>query len=224
MISATLFATAMVAGALAAGPQTQDPPLKPGNGVSAPVLVRDVKPSYTPGAMKRRVTGLVAVELVVEIDGSVTNVRVVRPLDAELDDAAVAAVRQWQFKPGMRNGEPVRVAVEAELSFSLQGEPRLDSPEVSRLGPEVLMPSVLKEVKPEYTAAAMKAGIRGMVTLDCVVRTDGSVGETRVTRGLDPDLDAQAIAALKQWRFKPGSRDGKPVPVQVSVEIGFTLK
>jgi TonB family protein len=224
MTSATLFATAMVAGALAAGPQTQDPPLKPGNGVSAPVLVRDVKPSYTPGAMKRRVTGLVAVELVVEIDGSVSNVRVVRPLDSELDEAAVAAVRQWQFKPGMREGKPVRVAVEAELSFSLQGEPRLDSPQVFKAGPGVVVPSVLKEVKPDYTKGAMEAGIQGTVTLDCVVRTDGSVGETRVTRGLDPGLDAQAIAALKQWQFKPGARDGKPVPVQVFVEINFTLK
>ena len=70
----------------------------------------------------------------------------------------------------------------------------------------------------------MKAGIQGTVTLDCVVRTDGTVGETRVTRGLDPGLDAQAIAALKQWQFKPGERDGKPVPVQVFVEIDFTLK
>src|SRR5688500_117971 len=212
MTSATLFATALLAGAVAGGPQIQDPPLKPGNGVSAPVLVRDVKPSYTPGAMKRRVTGLVAVELVVEIDGSVSNVRVVRPLDPELDDAAVVAVRRWQFKPGLRNGQPVRVAVEAEMSFSLQGEPRLDSPEVSKAGPGVVMPSVLKEVKPDYTTPAREAGIQGTVTLDCVVRSDGSVGETRVTRGLDPGLDAQAIAALKQWQFKPGKRDGKAVP------------
>ena len=79
-----------------------------------------------------------------EIDGSVSNVRVVRPLDAELDEAAVAAVRQWQFKPGLRDGEPVRVAVEAEMSFALQGEPRLDSPEVSKAGPGVVMPSVLE--------------------------------------------------------------------------------
>ena len=224
MTSATLFATAMVAGALVAGPQTQDPPLKPGSGVSAPTIVRETKPSYTPGAMKRRVTGLVALELVVEIDGSVSNVRVARPLDPELDDAAVAALRQWQFKPGMREGKPVRVAVEVEMSFALQGEPRLDSPQVFKAGPGVVVPSVLKEVKPDYTAAAMKAGIQGTVTLDCVVRTDGTVGETRVTRSLDPGLDAQAIAALKQWQFKPGERDGKPAPVQVFVELTFTLK
>jgi TonB family protein len=46
----------------------------------------------------------------------------------------------------------------------------------------------------------------------------------RVTRSLDEDLDEQAIIALRQWRFKPGTKDDKPVDVEVSVELTFTLK
>jgi TonB family protein len=224
MTSATLFATAMIAGALAIGPQTQEPPLKPGNGVTMPALVQEVKPSYTADAMKRGVTGVVMLEAVVEIDGSVGDVRVLKPLDDSLDGQAVAAVKKWQFKPGTREGKPVRVRVEVEMSFTLRGGLRLDSDSVFKPGVGVIAPAVLKEVKPEYTAAAREAGIQCIVTLECVVDADGRVGDTRVTKSLDPDLDKQARAALRQWIFKPGERDGKPVPVQVFVEINFTLK
>jgi periplasmic protein TonB len=87
-------------------------------------------------------------------------------------------------------------------------------------------PQVVREVKADYTEEAKKAGIQGSVLLDAVVLTDGTVGEVRVTRSLDTKygLDAQAVKALKQWQFKPGTKDGKPVPVRVDVEMTFTLK
>jgi len=44
-----------------------------------------------------------------------------------------------------------------------------------------------------------------------------------VTRGLDPVLDAEAVAAAKQWRFLPGTKDGKPVPVSITLELTFTI-
>ena len=55
--------------------------------------------------------------------------------------------------------------------------------------------------------------------MEAVVLTDGTVGEVHVTQPLDPGLDEEAVKALKQWTFSPGTRDGKPVPV--SVEIGM---
>jgi periplasmic protein TonB len=86
------------------------------------------------------------------------------------------------------------------------------------------MPRLLKEVKPSYPVSKRGSGIQGMVTRDCIVLADGTVGEVRVARGIDPDLDLEAIRAMRQWRFTPGERDGKPVPVQVSVEMAFSLK
>ena len=93
-------------------------------------------------------------------------------------------------------------------------------------GDGVTMPVIVREVKPEYTSEARKARIQGTVTLDVVVVEDGTVGEVRVTRSLDEEygLDEQAVKAVKQWSFKPGTRDGKPVPVRVSIEMTFTLK
>ena len=55
---------------------------------------------------------------------------------------------------------------------------------------------------------------------------DGSVGEVKVTRSLDPifGLDQEAIKAAKQWRFRPGMRQGSPVPVIITIELTFTLR
>ena len=61
----------------------------------------------------------------------------------------------------------------------------------------------------------MRAKVQGSVWLECIVMPDGSVGEVKVTRSLDPifGLDQEAIKAAKMWRFKPGMRQGEPVPV-----------
>jgi protein TonB len=93
-------------------------------------------------------------------------------------------------------------------------------------GDGVTVPTVVREVKPQYTTEARKARIQGVVTLGVVVAVDGTVGEVTVTQSLDQEygLDEQAIKAVKQWRFKPGTKDGKPVPVRVSIEMTFTLK
>ncbi len=92
--------------------------------------------------------------------------------------------------------------------------------------PGVVMPKVIRESKPRYTREAMEAKIEGTVLLECVVQADGTVGETRVVRSLDTQhgLDDEAVKALKQWRFKPGTKDGKPVPVVVQLELTFTLR
>jgi protein TonB len=97
-----------------------------------------------------------------------------------------------------------------------------------RPGSGIENPLVLREVRPEYTADAMRAKIQGMVQLECVVLPDGTVGEVRVTRSLDPvfGLDQKAIAAAKQWRFVPGKlrQTGQPVSVLVLIELTFTLR
>ena len=88
------------------------------------------------------------------------------------------------------------------------------------------MPTVVREVKPDYTAEAKQRGIQGTVELSVVVNDDGTVGEVKVTRSLDDKygLDEQAVMAMKKWQFKPGTKDGKPVAVEVTVEMSFKLK
>jgi TonB family protein len=90
----------------------------------------------------------------------------------------------------------------------------------------VTLPVPVRSVKPGYTAAAMDAHIEGTVGLDLVVLADGKVSDVMVTQSLDKEygLDTQAIEAAKQWLFKPGTKDGKPVAVRVALEMTFTLK
>jgi protein TonB len=98
--------------------------------------------------------------------------------------------------------------------------------EVVNPGPGVTMPSVITQVKPEYTPQAQAARIEGRVLLNIVVLDDGAVGTVVVERSLDTmfGLDEQAVKAMKEWKFKPGTKDGKAVAVRVHVEMTFTLK
>ena len=88
----------------------------------------------------------------------------------------------------------------------------------------VKAPVLSREVKPNYTESAMRRRVQGTVELSAVVRENGVPDTFTVLRALDEELDQQAIEALRQWRFKPGTLDGKPVPVSVNVELTFTLR
>ena len=87
------------------------------------------------------------------------------------------------------------------------------------------LPAVLRESKPVYTSQAMKEKIQGSVNLEIIVNSDGTVTKARVLKSLDTlyGLDQAAIDSAKQWRFKPGMLDGKPVAVIMQLELEFRL-
>lgn len=99
-------------------------------------------------------------------------------------------------------------------------------PDAVRPGSGVTVPRLVHEIKPRYTVEAMKAKIQGFVLLESVVETDGRVNRVRIVRSLDPTLglDEEAVKAARQWRFTPGSKDGIPVPVLVTIELTFQLR
>ncbi len=90
----------------------------------------------------------------------------------------------------------------------------------------IQMPTLEYEVKPKYTPEAMEARIQGSIWLAVVVLETGNVGDVTITQSLDKQygLDDEAVKTVKQWRFKPGMKDGKPVAVQVEIEMTFRLK
>ncbi|HKE86266.1 MAG TPA: TonB family protein [Vicinamibacterales bacterium] len=94
------------------------------------------------------------------------------------------------------------------------------------VGDGVTSPVPLRQPPPAYTSDAMRARLQGVVTLTCVVQTDGRCSDIRVTRSLDTvfGLDQQAIASAREWQFIPGRRLGQPVPVRVTLEITFTIR
>lgn len=95
-----------------------------------------------------------------------------------------------------------------------------------RPGNGVTSPEVVHEEKPQYTSEAMRAKVQGIVEVQAVVMPDGSVSQVEIVRSLDDrfGLDQKAIEAVRRWRFRPGLRFGKPVPVLVNIELTFTLR
>ena len=91
----------------------------PSDQVTAPTATKTTKPAYTSEAMLRRIQGSVVLQVDVLPDGTVSTVALVKSLDPGLDEEAVKAVKQWRYSPGLKNGKPVTVRVEATLPFRL---------------------------------------------------------------------------------------------------------
>jgi protein TonB len=92
-----------------------------GGSVSAPRLIKEVKPKYTSAALVNRIQGTVALEVVVTGDGCTSQIRIVRSLDpGGLDEEAITAVAQWRFEPGRLGAAPVDVLVTIELDFRIR--------------------------------------------------------------------------------------------------------
>jgi periplasmic protein TonB len=91
------------------------------------------------------------------------------------------------------------------------------------LGGASTAPVVLFQVEPEFSEKARKAKLQGVVMLYGEVDTNGRLRNIRVTRGLGLGLEEKAIEAVKQWRFRPGTRNGKPVAAAAAIEVNFHL-
>jgi len=94
---------------------------------------------------------------------------------------------------------------------------------VFRPGRGVTPPRAIFSPTPEFSEEARKAKYQGTCTLMIVVATDGRPTNIRVVNSLGMGLDEKAIETVKTWKFEPAMKDGKPVAVQISVEVEFRL-
>lgn len=93
-----------------------------------------------------------------------------------------------------------------------------------RVGGNVLAPQVLQRIEPQYTSEALLARVQGIVILEAIIDIAGRVTDVRVLKPLPKGLDASAMDAVRQWRFKPGTLDGNPVPVIFNLTVNFRLQ
>jgi periplasmic protein TonB len=94
---------------------------------------------------------------------------------------------------------------------------------IYRAGNGVSKPELIHKVEPEYSEEARKAKFQGVVILYIVVDQNGNAVNPKVMKSLGLGLDEKAIEAVRQWKFKPGYKDGKPVAVAATVEVNFRL-
>lgn len=94
---------------------------------------------------------------------------------------------------------------------------------VYRVGGDVRAPALLMKMEPQYTEEARSAKVQGTVVLQVDIDLAGTPGNFEVVRSLELGLDQKAIEAVRQWRFKPGTRGGTPVTVRATIEVNFRL-
>ena len=88
----------------------------------------------------------------------------------------------------------------------------------------IMSPEIIRQVDPEYTPDATRKGIQGEVWIEAVVDVDGRVIEPRLLRGLpDEELNRRAMEAIQRWVFKPGMKDGQPVPIIAIFTVTYRL-
>jgi protein TonB len=177
---------------------------------------------------------LLRVHVIVDASGQVAEARVVgvpapdvlpsTPRLASAVEAALDAVRQWQFEApvvapmllatDVAVGEPRRVSTPLRRAAS--------GPAPLRVGGGIAPPRKILDVKPEYPQVAFDAKVQGVVIIECTLDTEGVVTDTRVVRSI-PLLDQAALDAVRQWRYTPTWVNGEAVPVIVTVTVNFTL-
>ena len=199
---------------------------------------------YPVAAEKNGIQGRVVCSFVVECNGSITNVKVVKSVDPLLDEEAVRVLSLMpKWTPGAKDGVPVRVKYTVPVTFMLTAgpanEPKMTSntdnkPDTTKVydavekmpqfvgGDAELRKFLHNNIK--YPVAAEEKGIQGRVVCSFVVECDGSISNIKIIKSVDPSLDEEAVRVLSLMpKWTPGTIDGVPVCVKYTVPVTFRL-
>lgn len=192
---------------------------------------------YPPTAVNDGIEGRVVCQFVVEKDGSISDVKVVRSVAPILDNEAVRIIKNMpKWKPATQEGKAVRTNYTLPVSFKLSPKenntPSTTSNnnimnEVDKIpefpgGQNGLMQYIGQNLR--YPATAVKNKKQGRVTCQFVVEKDGSITDVEVVRSIDPDLDKEALRVVKAMpKWTPGSHKGETVRVRYTLPINFKL-
>ena len=142
------------------------------------------------------------------------------------DEFEMKAAADWDRAITLQVGKlQETVTVTASRQLATQQTPGIPAPKPIRVGGNIKAPMKLVNVNPTYPDSMRVAGRGGLVPLDAVISTDGSVVFARVlSANVHPDFAAAALDAVRQWKFSPTLLNGKPVEVVMSVTVNFSLE
>ena len=193
---------------------------------------------YPAAARANNIEGRVVVQFVITKTGKVKDITVVRPKDPDLDAEAVRVIKSLpNFIPGKMNGKAISCKYVIPVNFSLSDEPTqvavpvsdddnvytaVEQPPTFPGGEAALLQYIASHIR--YPAAARANNIEGRVVVQFVITKTGRVGEAKVVRPKDPDLDAEAVRVIKSLpNFIPGRISGKAVNVWYTLPVNFRL-
>lgn len=143
--------------------------------------------------------------------------------DSALRAVQIAATPPAPAPPQVSETAPVTpVAIPKIVRPRAAVVPAAPTP-VAASSPGVTNPRPIYQVQPQYTEEAKVAKIQGSVQLRVVIDEQGRTEDIQVAMSLDPGLDEQAVEAVRQWQFAPGTKDGVAVPVSATIEVNFRL-
>ncbi len=189
-----------------------------------PVLIHAVSPVYPDIAQKMSLNGKVLLKFVVNVDGSVSDVEVLRSIGAKIfQKAATDAISQYRFKPAEHNGKVVPVWKTLPFEFvALRRGEQITPPVRVDAGSNEDLEFFVVEAKPELLQSVEPVYPSAKVLLRFMVNVDGSVSDVKVLEGPE-EFHQAAIDAVSQFRFKPAEHNGKPVAVKITQSIKFRL-
>jgi TonB family protein len=224
-----LFSVVLLA---AAGAWGQDlTPVPDADGVYLPF--EDVKPAkllyaveavYPADPMLAQQKHVSTLDVTIGLDGVPAKVEVIGSKASPFDDAAIAAVRQSQFAPGTLEEKPVPVRIFVWVPFT--GANRPATPEAGKFGSIANMtaPKPLKWVEAQFSDQARKKRVSGTVLLAMLISEEGLPTTVSVVVPLGSGLDEEALKAARQYRFKPATLEGMPIPARIMIEVSFRLR
>ncbi len=191
---------------------------------------------YPEIARKEGIQGRVYVTFVIEKDGSVDNVRILRGIGFGCDEEAVRVVSSMpKWNPGKQRGQAVRVQFNLPIRFYLNDEQISKNEETTSITYKVVeqMPEFANKDKTleqflkdnlKYPESAHKAGIQGTVYVNFLVKEDGSIANTNILRGIGSGCDEEALRVVNLMKFRPGKQGGEIVAVEHNLPIKFILE
>ena len=203
---------------------------------------------YPEKAKDEEISGRVFISFVIEKDGSVSNVELKRGIGGGCDDEAVRVVKAMpKWKPGIKDGKPVRVSYMMPINFKLTDDTPTKSVKKTEAnkpdmkpnadgvyqiveempcfpgGDQKLMEYIANNIN--YPQEARDKGIEGRVFIGMVIEKDGSVSKVKILRGIGGGCDEEAervISSMPKWM--PGKVGGEPVPVSYMLPVNFKLQ
>ncbi len=189
-----------------------------------PKLVKKIAPVYPEEARKQGIQGVVELEATIDRAGTVIGVKVLpaqtpQPL---LEQAAVAALRQWKYAPYMINGNAKAVIFTVTITFALDAK-KEDAQSAKNFAER---PKRISAVNPVYPEEALKQRIQGVVLVEATIDEKGDVVAAKAMPGKvqQPLLAEAALTAVRQWKFEPIIKGGKACKATFTVTINFRLK
>jgi TonB family protein len=194
--------------------------------IEPPKLIKKVEPVYPEDAKKAKVSGVVILGVRTDKQGHVKNAMVYKSKDPLLVQPSIDAVKQWEYEPLYVKGEPADAVFTVTVTFKLEEEAMVGGAVggVIELKDLEKPPKLIKKVDPVYPEEAKKQGIQGVVVIEATTDEQGNVIQTEILKSESSLLNQPAVDALRQWKYEPVYKEGKPVGITFTVTITFKLK